>query len=74
MDLSHLNIQYRVATKSSNLNCRKGPGTDQDIVGKFPKDAIVTLVKRHNATYNMVRNGEVEGFCHTDYLEEVQST
>ncbi|MBT8326845.1 MAG: SH3 domain-containing protein [Bacteroidia bacterium] len=73
-DLSHLGVKYRVATNSSNLNCRKGPSTDNEIVGKFPKDAIVQLVKKHNATWHMVRNDEIEGFCHTDYLEQVQNT
>ena len=73
-DLSHLNIKYRVATNSSNLNCRKGPSTDNEIVGKFPKDAVVTLVQKHNATWHKVRNEEIEGYCHMDYLEQVQNT
>ncbi len=73
-DLSHLGIKYRVTTNSSNLNCRKGPSTDNEIVGKFPKDTIVQLVKKHNATWHRVRNDEIEGFCHTDYLKQVQNT
>jgi len=73
-DLSHLNIQYKVATNSSNLNCRKGPSTDDEVVGKFSKDAVVTLVQKHNATWHKVRNEEIEGYCHMDYLEQVQNT
>ena len=73
-DLSHLGIQYRVATNSSNLNCRKGPSKDDKIVGKFPKDAVVNLIKRHNATWHLVKAEEVQGFCHTDYLEQVKNT
>ncbi len=73
-DLSDLGIRYTVNTNSSNLNCRKGPSTDQDIVGKFPKGAVVNLVQRHNATWHKVRNEEIEGYCHTDYLSQVQNT
>ena len=68
------NPSKMITTKGSNLNCRKGPGTDHEIVGKFPKDAIVNLVKKYNATWHVVRTEEVEGFCHTDYLAEVQNT
>ena len=73
-DLSSLNLKYKVATNSSNLNCRKGPSTDNEIVGKFPKGSIVTLTQKYNATWHVVKNDEIEGFCHTDYLEEVAST
>lgn len=73
-DLSHLNINYKVATKSSNLNCRQEPNTDSAIIGKFPKDAIVTLVQKYNATWHVVKNDEIQGYCHTGYLEQVQNT
>jgi hypothetical protein len=73
-DLSHLGIKFKVATKSSNLNCRQEPNTDATIVGKFQKDAIVTLVQKYNATWHVVKNDEIEGYCHTDYLEQVQNT
>jgi len=72
-DLSHLGIKYKVATISSNLNCREEPNIDATIIGKFPKDAILTLVQRYNATWHVVKNDELEGYCHTDYLEQVQS-
>jgi len=68
-DVSDLNIRYTVATNSSNLNVRKGAGTDFDIVGKFPKGTEVTLVKRINNTWFIVRTEELEGYCHTDYLK-----
>lgn len=73
-DLSHLGIKYKVNTKSSNLNCRQEPNTDSPILGKFPKDAIVTLVQKYNATWHVVKNDELQGYCHTDYLEQVQNT
>jgi uncharacterized protein YgiM (DUF1202 family) len=73
-DLSHLGIRYKVKTESSNLNCRKGPSTDAEIVGKFPKDAVVTLLQKHNAAWYKVRGSEAEGYCNTDYLEQVSNT
>lgn len=73
-DVSHLGIQYKVATKHSNLNCRKGPGTNFDIVGKFKKDAVVNLVKRENKTWHLVRGEDVQGYCHTDYLDHLHNT
>ncbi len=73
-DLTSLNLQYKVATNSSNLNCRKGPSTDNEIVCKFPKGAVVTLTQKYNDTWHKVKNDEIKGFCHTDYLEQVAST
>ncbi|MDN3586913.1 SH3 domain-containing protein [Pedobacter aquatilis] len=62
--------QAKVITKSSNLNIRKGPGTDQPIVGKAAHDEIITLVNRSNDLWWLVRtkNGE-EGYCYAQYLE-----
>lgn len=73
-DLTSLNIKYKVSTNSSNLNCRKGPSTDDEIVGKFPKGAVVTLVQKHNDTWHKVKDDKVSGYCHTDYLEAISGT
>lgn len=64
--------QARVITESSNLNVRKGPGTDQPIVGKAAKDEIITLVSRANDQWWLVRtkDGE-EGYCYAQYLEPI---
>lgn len=61
----------RVKTQSSNLNIRKGPGTDQPIVGKAANDEVITLVSRSNAQWWQVRtkDGE-EGYAYSEYLEE----
>lgn len=60
----------KVITQSSNLNIRKGPGTDQPIVGKAANDEIITLVNRSNDLWWLVRtkDGE-EGYCYAQYLE-----
>ena len=61
--------QVRVTTESSNLNIRKGPGTDQPIVGKAAHDEIITLVSKSNDQWWMVRtkDGE-EGYAYSQYL------
>ena len=62
----------RVITQNSNLNIRKGPGTDQPIVGKAAKDEIISLISRANSEWWLVRtkDGE-EGYCYAQYLEPI---
>lgn len=64
--------QAKVITESSNLNIRKGPGTDQPIVGKAAKDEVITLISRANDQWWLVRtkDGE-EGYCYAQYLEPI---
>ena len=65
--------KVKVVTESSNLNIRKGPGTDQPIVGKASKDEIITLVSRSNDQWWLVRTADAEeGYCYAQYLEPVQ--
>lgn len=71
-DLTSQNIFMKVATKSSNLNIRKGPGTDFEIVGKAAHNSQVQLIKKmHNGWFYIKSDKGVEGFCSTDYLAEV---
>jgi uncharacterized protein YgiM (DUF1202 family) len=64
--------QVRVITQNSNLNIRKGPGTDQPIVGKASKDEIITLISRANDQWWLVRtNDGEEGYCYAQYLEPI---
>ncbi|MET3981188.1 hypothetical protein ABIB62_003735 [Mucilaginibacter sp. UYP25] len=64
--------QARVTTESSNLNIRKGPGTDQPIVGKAAHNSTVTVVSRANEQWSLVRTdkGE-EGYAYTQYLTQL---
>jgi hypothetical protein len=59
-----------VTTKESNLNIRKGPGTDQPIVGKAAHNDSVTVLSQTNAQWWLVRNekGE-EGYANAAYLK-----
>lgn len=61
--------KVKVTTDSSNLNIRKGPGTDQPIVGKAAHGEVITLVSQSNAQWWLVRtdDGE-EGYAFTQYL------
>lgn len=63
--------QVKVNTQSSNLNIRKGPGTDQPIVGKAAHGETITLVSRANEQWWQVRtkDGE-EGYAYAEYLQE----
>src|SRR5436189_6073418 len=45
----------KVTTQSSNLNIRKGPGTDQQIVGKAAHNEIVTVVSKANDQWSLIR-------------------
>src|SRR3954469_8760832 len=45
----------KVSTQSSNLNIRKGPGTDQEIVGKAAHDDTVTVVSKANDQWSLIR-------------------
>lgn len=65
--------KVRVVTRESRLNIRKGPGTDQPIVGKAEKGEIITLINKSNDLWWMVRDvdGE-EGYCYAQYLEPIQ--
>lgn len=58
-----------VTTNSSNLNIRKGPGTDQEIIGKAAHGEVVTILSTPNDQWSLVRtdNGE-EGYAYSQYL------
>jgi len=58
-----------VTTESTNLNIRKGPGTDQPIVGKAAHGSEVTLISKANDQWWLVKTekGE-EGYAYAQYL------
>jgi uncharacterized protein YgiM (DUF1202 family) len=64
--------RLKVTTQSSNLNIRKGPGTDQPIIGKAAHESEVTLLSKYNGEWALIRsaNGE-EGYCSLKYLTEI---
>jgi len=67
-----LNTQLRVITKSSNLNIRKGPSTEDTIVGKAASQEIVTLVNQFNEQWWEIKTKDGEqGYAYTQYLTPV---
>ena len=71
-DLTSKNIKMKVVTKSSNLNIRKGPGTQYEIVGKAAHHSEVQLIKKmYNGWYYIKSANGVFGFCSTDYLAQI---
>lgn len=64
--------KVKVVTQESNLNIRKGPGTDQPIVGKAAKGDIITLVGKANDQWWLVKDNDgEEGYSYSQYLEPV---
>ena len=58
-----------VSTQSSNLNIRKGPGTDQPIVGKAAHASTVTLISKTNDQWWLVKTDQgEEGYAYAQYL------
>jgi uncharacterized protein YgiM (DUF1202 family) len=61
----------KVVTEKSNLNIRKGPGTDQPIEGKAAHHEIVTIVNQTNDQWSLIKTDKgVEGYVYSRYLEK----
>jgi uncharacterized protein YgiM (DUF1202 family) len=59
----------KVTTDSTALNIRKGPGTDQPIVGKAAHGEIVTLQNKTNEQWWLIKTDSgVEGYAYAQYL------
>jgi len=59
----------KVTTDSTALNIRKGPGTDQPIVGKAAHGEIVTLQNKTNEQWWLIKTDDgVEGYAYVQYL------
>ncbi|GAB2697913.1 hypothetical protein GCM10027037_22610 [Mucilaginibacter koreensis] len=71
-DLTAKNIKMKIATQESNLNIRKGPGTQFDIVGKAAHGSTVQLIKRmYNNWYYIHTDSGIDGFCAANFLKEM---
>lgn len=59
----------KVVTETSNLNIRKGPGTDQPIIGKAAHNEVVTIISQANDQWSLIRtDGGAEGYVYNQYL------
>ena len=64
--------RLKVTTESSNLNIRKGPGTDQPIIGKAAHNSEVTLLSKYNEEWALIRSAKgEEGYCSLKYLTAI---
>lgn len=64
--------KVKVVTRSGNLNIRKSPGTDEEIVAKAAHDEILTLLSKVNDQWWFIKTKEgVEGYCYARYLEAI---
>ena len=64
--------KVKVVTQSGNLNIRKGPGTEEQVVGKVSHGEVLTLLRKENDQWFYVRTKEgVEGYCYAQYLESI---
>lgn len=71
-DLRAKNIMMKVVTQTSNLNIRKGPGTEYEIIGKAAHHSQVQLIKKmYNGWFYIKAADGTEGFCSTDYLAQI---
>ncbi|WP_462264261.1 SH3 domain-containing protein [Mucilaginibacter sp.] len=71
-DLTAKNIKMKIATQESNLNIRKGPGTNYDVVGKAAHGSAVQLIKRmYNNWYYIKTDSGTEGFCAASFLQQL---
>ena len=62
----------KVITEQSNLNIRKGPGTDQPVIGKAAHHEIVTVINKTNDQWSLIRTNEgAEGYVYSQYLSPV---
>ncbi|MDO5408862.1 MAG: SH3 domain-containing protein [Lachnospiraceae bacterium] len=57
-----------VSTGGANLNVRKGPSTDYEIVGRLKKGTKVTVTGSSGAWYKINASSGIKGFVHGDYL------
>ena len=61
--------QLKVTTDSTNLNIRKTPTTEGEIVGKAAHNEVVTLVEKTDSSWWKVRtNTGEEGYAYAQYL------
>jgi len=61
--------KLKVTTESSSLNIRKGPGTDQPVVGSAAHGEMVSLVSQSNDQWWLIHtDAGVEGYAYAQYL------
>lgn len=58
-----------IADVDTNLIVRSGPGENQKMLGKLPKDGICDIIEADTGTgWTKISSGKVKGYVKTDYL------
>lgn len=69
---SRLGDRVKVVTQSGNLNIRKAPGTDEEIVAKAAHGEILTLLNKVDDQWWFIKTHTgIEGYCYAIYLEAI---
>jgi uncharacterized protein YraI len=63
-----------VATKSTALNIRSGPGTGHKIIRKLQKGSYITLQNESNGWWRIEYADGKEGYVSSDYINEVKES
>lgn len=75
--IEELNEKYSNVTENmyvtSNLNLRKGKGTDTDIITVIDKCQKIYEIKRYD-DWSFIKYGDIYGFVHVDYIKELPDT
>lgn len=72
VDPNAVNQKMRVDTKHSNLNIRKGPGTETEIVSKAAHHSTVTLLSKFDDNWYLIKAEDgIEGYCSANYLTAI---
>jgi uncharacterized protein YgiM (DUF1202 family) len=70
---SNTKIIGQALVKGTNINIRKGPATDQAVVGTASQDDVLDVLKKVDNEWAWVRTKDgVEGFVASQFLETVE--
>ncbi len=71
-DLTDKAVKMKVNTEDSNLNIRKEPSADAEIIGKAAHEEVITVVKKTTADWYLIKTDDGEtGYSSTKYLTAV---
>lgn len=60
-------INLGVAQVDGNLNVRKEPGTEAEVIGKMPNNAGCEIIEE-DGEWTKIKSGKVEGYVKSEYL------
>ncbi len=68
--------EFTISSVTTNLNIRKGPGTNHEVIGKLPGGCYAIILSEENGWTKISTGSITEGYVSSDYLfspEEVMS-